>query len=181
MGDISTYSKQDSSNENKYLEDIAKHVYNHNNCMGLHINDLINEGWIALQEKKQRYNQGHPKGATLETYAYKGVKGAMLDLINSYKPRGYRRKFRPGEPSPVCSIEYNDALNGNRSDHEGFVVVGEVNRAMETLSQRDRTILIARAEGEWLKVLSKKHNISMTRITQICNETREKIEKEMEG
>lgn len=164
--------------EIEYVTKIARRIYNSNNCNGLTVNDLINEGWIMLQEKKQRYNQSHPRDATLETYAYKGVKGAMLDLIKSYRPRGYRSQFHAGEPDPVREIEYDDTLNGAGSDMDTHMEMREANTVIiSVLNRRERVILMERAAGEKLKPLARRERVSRSRIVQIHRAARAKVRR----
>lgn len=166
--------------EIKYLYDIAKKVHNTCDTRGLCVDELVNEGWIALQAKKAAFDPS--KGITLESYARRRVEGAMRDAIYRRNQRGYQRKFRPGQPAPIHEVEYNDAISGGESDTLDKLELNEVNRVMiKTLSKRERTILVKRAAGVRIKVLAKKHGISITRIRQIQIAAREKVRKVIVG
>lgn len=166
--------------EIKYLYDIAKKVHNTCDTRGLCVDELVNEGWIALQAKKAAFDPS--KGITLESYARRRVEGAMRDAIYRRNQRGYQRKFRPGQPAPIREVEYNDAISGVESDTLDKLELNEVNRVMiETLSKRERTILVKRAAGVRIKVLAKKHGISITRIRQIQIAAQNKVRKVIVG
>lgn len=164
--------------EIEYVSKIAKRIYNSNNCNGLSVDDLINEGWIALQGAKGKFRPDNPKGATLETFAYKRVSGVMLDLIKSYRPRGYRSQFRAGEPDPVREIEYDDTLNGAGSDMDTHMEMREANTVIiSVLNRRERVILMERAAGEKLKPLARRERVSRSRIVQIHRAARAKVRR----
>lgn len=166
--------------EIKYLYDIAKKVHNTCDTRGLCVDELVNEGWIALQAKKAAFDPS--KGITLESYARRRVEGAMRDAIYRRNQRGYQRKFRPGQPAPILEIEYDDAVRGGESDTLDKLELNEVNRVMiKVLSKRERTILVKRAAGVRIKVLAKTHGISNTRIRQIQISARDKVRKVIVG
>ena len=171
---IAKHNLGHSFNEYEYLKGIARHVYNTCDTRGLLVDELVNEGWLALQSKKLAFDPS--KGITLESYARRRVEGAMRDAIYRRNQRGYQRKFRPGQPAPIREVEYNDAISGGESDTLDKLQLAEVSRVMiEVLSERERTILVKRAAGVRLKVLARRHKISITRIRQIQISARDKV------
>jgi RNA polymerase sigma factor (sigma-70 family) len=173
---ITKHNLEHSFNEYEYLRGIAQHVYSTNDCRGLCVDELVNEGWIALQAKKAAFDPS--RGITLESYARRRVEGAMRDAIYRRNQRGYQRKFRPGQPAPIREIEYDDSVRGVEADTLDKMNLAEVNRVMiEVLSRRERTILVNRAAGVRIRVLAKKHGISNTRIRQIQIAAQEKVRK----
>ena len=177
---ITKHNLGHSFNEYEYLKGIARHVYNTCDTRGLLVDELVNEGWLALQSKKLAFDPS--KGIPIEKYAYKRVFGAMRDAIYRRNQRGYQRKFRPGQPAPIREVEYNDAISGGESDTLDKLELAEVSRVMiDVLSERERTILVKRAAGVRIKVLAKKHGISNTRIRQIQISARDKVRKVIVG
>lgn len=177
---ITNHNLGHSFNEYEYLRGIAKHVYNTNDCRGLTKDDLVSEGWLALHKLKEQFDAS--KGIPIEKYAYRRVSGAMRDAIYRRNQRGYQRKFRPGQPAPIRDVEYNDAISGGESDTLDKLQLAEVNRVMiDVLSNRERTILVKRAAGVRLKVLARRHKISITRIRQIQIAAQNKVRKVIVG
>ncbi len=69
--------------EIKYVTDIAMYIGKDLKENGiLTIQDLISEGWIALQSEKARYDPNNKKGASLKTFAYDRVRGAIQPRAN---------------------------------------------------------------------------------------------------
>jgi len=164
--------------EIKYVTDIAMYIGNDLKENGiLTIQDLISEGWIALQNEKARYDPNNKKGASLKTFAYDRVRGAMKDLIYSQAPRGYRRQGKTGKPIPVDVCEYQEHDRPAQDDIESRVELSRVNKVIVSgkLRARERFILIKRAEGEELQPLAKKFHITRTRVCQIRREAAEKV------
>lgn len=162
-----------------YIRCIAGYVYKTNNCRGLHVDELISEGWIAYSEEKKKYDPS--RGVPLEAFVYRRVRGAMLDAIKAVKPRGYRKNIKPGQRNPIREIEYEDASNGSESDMHFKAEMSQVNtRLIRILNNRERVILVKRAAGEKLKDLSKRFRVSKERIWQIEKVAAGKVKKEME-
>ena len=177
---ITKHNLEHSFNEYDYLRGIAQHVYSTNDCRGLCVDELVNEGWIALQAKKAAFDPS--RGITLKSYARRRVEGAMRDAIYRRNQRGYQRKFKPGQPEPISEIEYDDSVRGVEADTLDKINLAEVNRVMiEVLSRRERTILVKRAAGVRIRVLAKKHGISNARIRQIQIAAQEKVRKVIVG
>jgi RNA polymerase sigma factor (sigma-70 family) len=166
----------DQAEEIDFITRIARRVKAHHDCCGLTLHDLINEGWIVFAEMKGEYDPS--MNVSLESYCYKRVKGAMLDLIKAEHPRGYRKDFRPGHDAPVKVVEFEDV--GETPDIETELEFRHVNKVIvRRLTKRARVILIERAAGEELKPLARRFHLSLTRVYQIHRESQGIIRKVM--
>ena len=164
--------------EIKYVTDIAMYIGKDLKENGiLTIQDLISEGWIALQEMKAKHDPD--KGSSLKTFAYDRVRGAMKDLIYSQAPRGYRRQGKTGKPIPVDVCEYQEHDRPAEDDIESRVELSRVNTVIVSrkLRARERKILVRRSTGEELQPLADEYGISRTRVYQIHREAAEKVRR----
>lgn len=133
------------------------------------LGDLIGAGHVGLMQAAERYSPA--SGKNFSAFAWFRIRGAIID---SQKRRTYRE-------------EQNDSLERIAERHEGWLppeldkdqsalpderaaqaqISERMDAAVESMSPRDKKILLARLAGEPRATTARKLGISMSRVEEL--------------
>ena len=159
----------------------------------IEFDELVNIGVIGLMKAIEKYDKDKAK---FSTYAYIKIRGEILDYLRSLDilPRGLREKIKKGEivdenmdiPISNSAIFLSIEKSINKTDNLKFIDIlvskletpeeyaekselkEKLLKVLNTLSEKEKQILqMIFFEEKDLKEISKKLNISVSRISQI--------------
>ncbi|HIE60064.1 MAG TPA: sigma-70 family RNA polymerase sigma factor [Persephonella sp.] len=169
----------------------------------IEFDELVNIGVIGLMKAIEKYDKDKAK---FSTYAYIKIRGEILDYLRSLDilPRGLREKIKKGEivdenmdiPISNSAIFLSIEKSINKTDNLKFIDIlvskletpeeyaekselkEKLLKVLNTLSEKEKQILqMIFFEEKDLKEISKKLNISVSRISQIKSQALSKLRK----
>lgn len=138
----------------------------------LDLNDLISEGRIAIWEALQRYEGGMPEG---RFFALR-IRHRMIDALRRCSDYT-RAEMRNGESKGRRVVELEDTDARSSAPAQDMVALaGQVLRAMEHLSARERSVVLQRDVEGWTGTeVGTDLGVTEARVCQIRQESIAKV------
>jgi len=148
----------------------------------LDADDLTSAGCVGLVEAMSRYRPDSE--ATLNSFAWRRIRGAMLDEIRQMGPLS-RRQHERGESIPdILRIDYVSQDGVMAAEyygyHDKFDEKIAVRRSLNILKDRERDIIISHFWiGENQYEIAKRYGVCESRISQIIRDALKKLRRVM--
>jgi RNA polymerase sigma factor (sigma-70 family) len=159
---------------------------------GIERDDLVQEGYVALLMSAGRYED---VGASLATFANRGIKGAMLRFVQRRRGRGitgfgYRKSY---EHLPFVSLHIKqsdgadgelitllDLLPSGEPDPHATAEASMVREALQKLPEREREVIMLFYFHDLDQPeIARRLGFSQPRVSRILRRARERLRKRL--
>jgi RNA polymerase sigma factor for flagellar operon FliA len=139
--------------------------------------DLVSAGTIGLIEAVDRYEAD--RGVPFVPFAYRRIKGAMIDEIRRLRASQSGRESHPAPPLSLETATAEDGLtlldvtvNPSSPEPETCTELGELLDALELLPEREREMLTLHATGHTLAEIGGAFGCCESRASQLIAQAR---------
>jgi RNA polymerase sigma factor (sigma-70 family) len=135
--------------------------------------DLVSAGTVGLIEAADRFIPG--RGATFASFAYKRIRGAMLDEVRHQRaPAPLSLESASDEEQTLKLIEVTEDPNSPSAPRRAEL--HELVAAVGVLPRSERDVLTLRLRGYRLHEIASVYDCSDSRVSQLLTQARLRLE-----